>query len=212
MSEIRAVLLDVFDTAVTVNFEAAFNALIEASGLDREHWVAGLQTHGQDIMTGEISPGEAFTAIFHRAQTSPGDVTALVRRDLELLQEHATIYPDVLPFLAELRRRGLVVALVSNCAPNAGPLLRELGLAAEVDDVILSCDVGSAKPDAGIYGHALNALGVDPAHAMFVDDQAAYCSGAEALGMRTVLIDRRGVAPGSVRSLEEVLQMLVTSS
>jgi putative hydrolase of the HAD superfamily len=208
VSETRAVLLDVFDTVVRVDFDAAFDALVEASGLHREHWLAGLDAHRHGIMTGAISPTDAFTAIFHRAQTSPRDVSALVRRDLELLCEHATVYPDVLPCLAELRRRGIAVAFVSNCAPNAGPLLKELGLAAEVDEVILSCDIGSAKPNAGIYRKALAALAVDPADAMFVDDQAAYCSGAEALGIKAVLLDRRGVVPGSVHSLEDVLPIL----
>jgi putative hydrolase of the HAD superfamily len=208
MPETRAVLLDVFDTVVTVDFDAAFDALVEASGLEKEYWLAGLETHRHDIMTGTISPDEAFTAIFHRAQTPPMDVSALVRRDLELLREHATVYPDVLPFLAEVRRRGIPLALISNCAPNAGPLLSELDLAAEVDAVILSCAVGAAKPEPGIYRKALEALAVDPVDAMFVDDQAAYCSGAEALGLKAVLLDRRGVVPGSVNSLEDVLQML----
>jgi putative hydrolase of the HAD superfamily len=208
VSETRAVLLDVFDTVVRVDFDAAFDALVEASGLHREDWLAGLEAHRHGIMTGAISPNEAFTAIFHRAQTPPRDVSALVRRDLELLQEHATVYPDVLPCLAQIRGRGIALALVSNCAPNAGPLLKELGLAAEVNDVILSCDVGWAKPDAGIYRKALEALAVDPADAMFVDDQAAYCSGAEALGIQAVLLDRRGVVPGYVDSLEDLLQML----
>lgn len=197
-----------FDTVVRVDFDAAFEALVEASGLPRGHWMAGLEAHRHGIMTGAISPDEAFTAIFHRAQTPPKGISALVRRDLELLCEHASVYPDVLPFLAELRRRGIALALVSNCAPNAGPLLEGLGLAAEVDAVILPCEVGSAKPDAGIYRKALEALGVDPADAMFVDDQAGYCSGAEALGITSVLLDRRGVAPGSVDSLADVLPML----
>ena len=208
MPATRAILLDVLDTVLAVDFDAAFDALIEASGLARHHWVAGVDAHRQEIMTGALSQGDAFTAIFERAQSRADDVSALVRRDLELLQEHATVFPDVLPFLDEVRRQGLAVALVSNCAPNAGPLLEHLGLAAEVDEVVLSCDVGSAKPDAKIYWEALDSIGVVPDSTLFVDDQPAYCSGAEALGIRTVLIDRDGHTSGSVRSLDQVLAML----
>lgn len=208
MPQARAVLLDVFDTVLTVDFDAAFDALVAESGLPTEHWLAGLDAHRHDLMTGALSPEDVFTAVFHRAQTPPTEVPALVRRDVELLREHATVYPDVLPFLAELRRRSIRVALVSNCAPNAGPLLQELGLAGEVDDVILSCEVGSAKPDSVIYRKALGSLAAQPADAVLVDDQAAYCSGAQALGVRTVLLDRLGAAPGSVHSLLDVLHAL----
>ncbi len=208
MSKVRAVLLDVFDTVLTVDFDAALDGLVEASGLTRSDWVAGVRAHGQGLMTGAITPHDAFTDIFRLAGKSPVDVESLVRRDLELLREHATVYPDVLPFMEEVRGRGMGLAFVSNCAPNAGPLLESLGLVAEVDHVVLSCDVGSAKPDRGIFHAALDALQVDASQAVFVDDQVAYCSGAEAVGMTAVRIDRRGDGVGAVRSLDDVLSML----
>lgn len=108
----------------------------------------------------------------------------------------------------EVRRRGMALAFVSNCAPNAGSLLEALGLVARVDHVVLSCDVGSAKPDPGIYRSALAALGVDANQSVFVDDQVVYCSGAEAIGMTAVRIDRFGDAVGAVRSPTDVIPML----
>lgn len=204
----RAVLLDVFETVLTVDFDAVLNGLAEASGVAKEHWLAGLDDARHDLMTGTISPAEAVTAIFERARVRPRDVSTLVRRDPELLLEHATAYPDVAPFLAELRDRGIASAFVSNCAPNAGPLLSRLGLAAQVDAVILSCEVGATKPDAAIYTRALEALAVDASDAVFVDDQASYCVGAEAIGMKAVRIDRQGRAQRAVQSLEDVLQLL----
>ncbi|MGB3761683.1 MAG: HAD-IA family hydrolase, partial [Ornithinimicrobium sp.] len=159
-------------------------------------------------MTGAISQHDAFIATFHLAGKSPSNVESLVARDGELLREHATVYPDVLPFIEEVRGRGMAVAFVSNCAPNTGPLLQALGLAARVDHVALSCDVGSAKPDPCIYRAALTALRVDATRALFVDDQTAYCSGAEAVGMTAVRIDRRSDSIDAVRSLTDVLPML----
>lgn len=86
--------------------------------------------------------------------------------------------------------------------------LDELDLADKVDEVVLSCDVGSAKPDAAIYLKAIDMLGVDAADAIFVDDQPSYVSGAEALGIRSVLIDRRGRTPGAVQSLDQVMELV----
>ncbi len=67
-------------------------------------------------------------------------------------------------------------------------MLEELGLADLVDAVVLSCEIGCAKPSSAIYRSALDRLGVEAARAVFVDDQAAYCSAAAALGMRSVHI------------------------
>lgn len=163
-------------------------------------------------MTGVVTPHEAFTATFRLAGKPPGGVDSLVARDVELLREHATLYPDVLPFMEEVRGRGMALAFVSNCAPNAGPLLEALGLVARVDHVVLSCDVGSAKPDPCIYRSALAALRVDAKQAVFVDDQVAYCSGAEAIGMTAVRIDRFGESAGAVRALTDALPMLYSQS
>jgi putative hydrolase of the HAD superfamily len=61
--------------------------------------------------------------------------------------------------------------------------------------VLLSFEVGVAKPDAGIYRAALDALGAQPEGSVFVDDQAGYCDGAEALGIRSILILRDDADP-----------------
>jgi hypothetical protein len=51
------------------------------------------------------------------------------------------------------------------------PIVDELRLADEADAVLLSFEVGVAKPDAGIYQAALDALG-RATEGVFVDDQA----------------------------------------
>jgi len=121
-------------------------------------------------MRGAMTPVEAFTATFELVGKSPGDVHWLVDRDRELLRQHATVHPDAVRFIDEAAARGVALALVSNCAPNTGPLLESVGLAARVDHVVLSCDVGATKPDAAICRAALEALDVHAAEALFVDD------------------------------------------
>jgi FMN phosphatase YigB (HAD superfamily) len=87
-----------------------------------------------------------------------------------------------------------------------------------VDAVVLSGEVGAAKPSAEIFRHALGQLGVPASRALFVDDQAAFCAGATALGISAAQIvrgdldglDGRVPAAGTtiVRSLPEVEAML----
>src|SRR6266511_841645 len=86
--------------------------------------------------------------------------------------------------------RGVRTALVSNCSRSTRPVVDDLGLEREMDAVVLSFEVGAAKPDAAIYRAALDRLRSEPSDAAFVDDQSIYCDGAAALGMRTYLIQR----------------------
>jgi putative hydrolase of the HAD superfamily len=71
--------------------------------------------------------------------------------------------------------------------------------------------VRSAKPEPEIFRHALDRLGVSPEAAVFVDDQARFCAGSVAVGIRTAQIVRGeldGQLPAEgvtlVRSLVEV--------
>jgi len=74
---------------------------------------------------------------------------------------------------------------------------------------VLSCEVGSIKPAPQIFRHALSAAGVDAADALFVDDQRAFCAGAEVLGISAVQIVRDGELPaGAVRSLLDLVPRL----
>jgi len=85
----------------------------------------------------------------------------------------------------------VLIALVSNCGDTTRSLLEDLGVIPLADSVILSCEVGSAKPSPEIYVTALEDLGVAAADAVMIDDQPSFCVGAEAVGVRAIQIVRR---------------------
>lgn len=76
--------------------------------------------------------------------------------------------------LAEAKRRGLGVGLVSNTGWTPGYVLRgslaELGLLPYLDVLTFSDEVGEAKPAPGIFRRTLQALGVEPGEAAFLGD------------------------------------------
>jgi putative hydrolase of the HAD superfamily len=134
---------------------------------------------------------------------------------MELLLASGRLFDDVLPFMAGLRARGIKIAIVSNCDEQARGLLGWLGVTPLADALILSCEVGAAKPSARIYQRALQALGVTAEAALFVDDNPEFCAQAAALGIRTAQIVRgepAADAPAAgitlVRSLSDVEAML----
>lgn len=93
---------------------------------------------------------------------------------------------DLAQFVRGLRPR-YKTAILSNAWPEARQALSfKFKLADAVDVMILSAEVGCAKPDARIYRIAVEQLGVPLCDAVFVDDMADNVTAAQALGMRGV--------------------------
>ena len=168
------------------------------------------------VTDGRLSLSEVYARIMRAcgAEPEPGRVISLADKSRELLLASARLYGDVLPFLRMLRSRGVKTAIVSNCDENTRDLLVELGVAALADTLVLSCEVGAAKPAEAIFRRALGQLGVAAGAAIFVDDNADFCAGAADLGVSAVQIVRGGsdgtvaLAGMVVRSLGDVEAML----
>jgi HAD superfamily hydrolase (TIGR01509 family) len=210
---LEACLVDAYDTIVTCDFSIIQNELSALADVTPDTWHVEYARVGPLVSDGRISKAEAFARLLRAAgrEARPGLVAELVRQDQELLLAHARLYDDAIPFLQRLRDRGIKIAIVSNCAENTRPLLVKHGVDALADTLVLSCEVGSAKPAAEIFRCALDRLGVAAEAAVFVDDQAGYCAGSAAAGIRAVQIVRSELdgqvpVPGTtvVRSLPEV--------
>ena len=218
MPRLEACLVDAYDTIVTCDFSILRNELSALAGITPETWEVEYARIGALVSDGRLSKSEAFAQLLRAAgrEARPGLVDELVRQDTELLLANARLFDDTIPFLRGLRDRGIKIAIVSNCTQNTRPLLVKHGVDALADALVLSCEVGSAKPAAEIFRCALDRLRVTAEAAVFVDDQPGYCAGSMAAGIRAVQIvradlngqglDGQVAAPGAavVRSLPEV--------
>jgi putative hydrolase of the HAD superfamily len=200
-----ACLVDVYDTALSVDMARYGDALAAGAGVDPGSFAAVISQHAEAVTDGRLTIAQALekAMVDLGVATDDGVVDRLVALDRELLSEVTTLHPDTVPFLESLRDRGVRTAIVSNCADNTRPHLQLTGLSALVDELVLSCEVGRAKPDPAIFEIALERLGVSAADALFVDDQPAFCDAAAALGIRAVRIDRFGGA-GEVSTLTDL--------
>jgi putative hydrolase of the HAD superfamily len=106
------------------------------------------------------------------------------------------LFPDVLPVLHDLKARGLVLGVISNFEEWLGRLLARLGVDGLLDLQVVSGVEGVEKPDPAIFQLALTRAGLLAGECAYVGDSPTFDTGpAEALGMRGVLIDRRGRHP-----------------
>lgn len=188
----RACLIDVYDTIVDAQLDSRLRDMAAFAGVDAGDWVAAWLTTRQERDRGTVSVAGSLALTLQACgiEPEPELVGAIARKDTELLRERVRVFGDAVPFLTGLRASGVSVALVSNCGDTTRALLGDLGVLALADVVILSCEVGSAKPSPEIYDSALEDLGVAAADAVMIDDQPGYCAGAEAVGIRAIQIVR----------------------
>jgi HAD superfamily hydrolase (TIGR01509 family) len=99
-----------------------------------------------------------------------------------------TPYPDTAEVLNGLHRQGVKTAVVSNIAFDVRPAFQTIG-AGDVDEFVLSFEVGAIKPDAAIFQTALTRLGVDAKHTVMVGDSDEADGGARAVGCGFILVD-----------------------
>lgn len=103
--------------------------------------------------------------------------------ELESYLEHTEIYD----WAERLRESGAKIAILSNVAEPVAKFVKENKGYDGFDPVILSYEVGYAKPDPKIYKLALERLGLKADQCIFVDDQERFLAPAEKLGMQTLL-------------------------
>jgi putative hydrolase of the HAD superfamily len=213
---LEACLVDAYDTIVTCDFTPLRQGVPALAGIPMAAWEQEYTLVSPMLNDGRLSKAQAFRQIMAScgAQATDDLIAEMVRQDQELLLANARLYDDVIPFLTRLSDRGIKIAIVSNCTENTRAILVATGVDQLADELVLSCEVGSAKPAPEIFRHALGRLGVGPEAAVFVDDQARFCAGSVAVGIRAAQIVRGeldGQLPAEgvtlVRSLPEVEAM-----
>lgn len=207
MPRYDAYLVDVYETVLRVDRARHGRLLADRLGLGFSELAEAAQPWGDAISDGSATLGEMFQKVLIGCgrEPTPELVADAVRLDGEIMADIAEVFADTVPFLESLRAAGMRTAFVSNCAENTRPMLDRLGLSGLVDELVLSCEVGAMKPAPRIYREALGRLGVTPERAVLVDDLAAYCEGAVALGLGAVRIDRAGgEGPDDIASLAEL--------
>jgi putative hydrolase of the HAD superfamily len=107
------------------------------------------------------------------------------------------IYDDVPAALDQLAAQGLRLAIISNWDERLRALLANLGLDVRFEIIVVSCEVGHAKPRREIFDEAARRLGLPAGQILHVGDSAEMdLQGARAAGFAAVQILRGASEPG----------------
>jgi HAD superfamily hydrolase (TIGR01509 family) len=92
---------------------------------------------------------------------------------------------DILTFLRSLRGT-YKTGLISNAWSDLRDYMTREKMIDAFDHIVISAEVGVAKPEAKIFKIALEQAGVSPNEAVFVDDFQVNIEGCEKVGMKGI--------------------------
>ena len=200
-SPLKAVLFDFGGVLAEEGFQEGLYAIARKLGLDP----VAVHRAGMDAVydTGYVL-GRGSEADFWREMRQ---LTGVVGDDATLSAEILDRFvprPAMFAAVRALRRRGIIVAILSDQTDWLERLDACSGYSAEFDRVFNSYRLGKGKRDPSVFDDVLQALGVAPREALFVDDMPGNVARAAARGLRTILFqDEAGF-------LAELAQMIVS--
>jgi putative hydrolase of the HAD superfamily len=155
----------------------------EAFGLDYQEFETRHEMLKTAFETGRLSlDGYVQRAVFHQPRPfTPGDFK-------EFLFEQSQPLGDTLEWVHALARSGKVRLFTLNNESRElhEHRVRKFGLDLIFQAFIVSCYLGQAKPDEGIYLSALGIASCVQHEAIFIDDRALNVEAALALGLDAV--------------------------
>jgi len=187
---------------MTTNLFGSFDRFCEAEGLDRGA-IATAFRHDPDarellvaLEEGRMEPADFEPRFATMLGLSPERHSGMIAR----LFEGSALDDAMIDAVRRARGAGVRTGLISNSwGLDSYPrdLLGEL-----FDGVVISGEVGLRKPAARIYELGAEAIGLEPAACVFVDDLPFNLTPAAEMGMRTI---RHVSADETIPELEAAL-------
>lgn len=143
------------------------------------------QTHIPLLGSGKIDE-EGF---WRQVQTEHGTREVSVSENLlgRSLSDIISPMPGVFEILAKLKQLGLTLAVLSDTIEPHARVLEAKGLYEPFEYRFLSHETGLRKPAAETFRKVLNKLGLQPAEAVFVDDDPTNVAAAQAMGINSLV-------------------------
>lgn len=230
MKAYKAVIFDLYGTLIDelmhpesnrMVYERTRDEMADMMGVDRAGFAKGLDDCLLQLMVGSIpSTHAAISDICEKLGSKPGDklIEACVKHRLEYVRNSLSPRPGTVETISALREKGYRVGLISNTLEEVPLLWDETPFAPLFEVVVLSSEVGMAKPDPRIYALAAERLGVESQDCLYIGDGSdRELSGAERAGMTAVLMraaydqedgDRENWEGKRISRIEEVLGLV----
>ena len=166
----HAVILDYGQVLCYMPSQEEAERMAKAFKLDAEGFWPLWHRNREAFDRGDLSSESYWRALAEDASTklSPTELDEVRRTDLEMF---GRINRTMVDWLVRLQKAGMKTALLSNMHPEMIAYVRErFDWLLAFNFLTFSAEVRLTKPDPAIYRYTLDALGVQPAQALFIDD------------------------------------------
>ena len=149
----------------------------------------------------------------HHRRLTDTEADELCQAYLQRYEENWRLYPDTMPCLNHFTGHNL--GIISNGkSSQQNKKLHQLGIADRFSTIVISGDVGIAKPAAGIFAAACAKAGRDPDECVYIgDDFESDVEGGMQAGLHTVWLNRKkqpkpsgAVTVATLAELDEVIE------
>ncbi len=173
----RAILIDLGGVLAHMpRFAEAWSARF---GMTTQEFLTAVYAGSDDtVLIGVVTEEEWWRIVAGRL-----GVTAEVIDEMHQDMAAEERWDEALVALLRGLRGSVRTAIVSNAWPETRARLRRDGMLDLVDELVISAEVGCAKPDPRIFEIALDRVGAAPAGALFIDDTPGHVAAAQALGI-----------------------------
>jgi epoxide hydrolase-like predicted phosphatase len=196
---IRVIFFDLGGVLLRTEFQAPRQQLAERLGMEYDDLVKIVfdSDSGIKATIGEISSEEHWDSVMKRLKRPASELVA-IRAEFFAGDILDRILLDYLRSLRGKYKTGLI--------SNAWGDLRDYIVKEKFDDafdkMIISAEVGAAKPEPKIFQIALEQFGVKPKEAVFVDDFLINVEGCEKVGIKGIHFKD---SESTLRQLKELL-------
>ncbi|MDH3592198.1 MAG: HAD family hydrolase [Planctomycetota bacterium] len=193
----RAVVFDLFGTLVPnldpSHYVGRVSRIAAELGVPEEPFLNQWRTTFRARMDGTLIDGpdmyipilDALGIAWERQQLVDADV---IRSSM--IQDGLAPKPDAVATLRELQDAGYLLALATDCSSGTPDLLDNTPLGRFFTVRAVSAHLKTTKPDARMYRHVLDGLGVTGEECLYVGDgNSRELIGAREHGMTTVWVD-----------------------
>ncbi|HRJ42069.1 MAG: HAD-IA family hydrolase [Caldilineaceae bacterium] len=152
-----------------------------------------------------------FSAVCAQPEMGQFDLAGSAQRYWQLFAHVAVLEPGAQETLAALAPHYRLGVISNGYADTQRPRLHAAGLTGYFETIVVSGEVGWAKPDPRIFAHGLAQMGIAPEDALYVGDSVSHdLAGAHNAGLDFCLYRPKGgdgVLPPEVRLVTALSQL-----
>lgn len=187
----RAVIFDMFETLITLYESPIYfgTEIAKDVRIPVEDFLSLWQPTEYDRSVGRLTFEKVMENILQNFNCYSENLVEHVKQKRIDAKREAFrhLHSEIIPMLTELKKRKILIGLISNTFPEEEIVIRDSLLFPYFDAAFLSSEQGVCKPDEEIFNRCMKALSVKAEECIYVGDGGSCeLETAQKLGMKAI--------------------------